>query len=43
MPMSVGSLLGAILGTLLVEHVPGAIVKSLLGLLLMASALRDWR
>jgi F0F1-type ATP synthase assembly protein I len=40
LPMSGGSVLGAVLGGLLVEHVPGTFLKMLLGLVLMASALR---
>lgn len=40
LPMSGGSVLGAVLGGLLIEHVPGTFLKMLLGLVLMASALR---
>lgn len=42
-PMSVGSILGAVLGGALVAHVSGGVVKLLLGLILIVSALRVLR
>jgi uncharacterized membrane protein YfcA len=40
LPMGVGSVVGAVFGALLVPHVPAAGVKLLLGLVLVASALK---